>query len=95
MTPEEKKQFDEMKSQLDQVVSFINSLESVATIPSQLESALRSRFKFITSSPKTAASATKSVNEAGSNNYTVMFAPDGFLLVTDEFGNKKNIPYIN
>jgi hypothetical protein len=41
-------------------------------------------------SEKTAASATRAVNEAGSATYSVMFPPDGFIRIGD-----KNIPYID
>ena len=41
-------------------------------------------------SEKTAASATRAVNEAGSGTYNVMFPPTGFIRIGD-----KNIPYIN
>jgi hypothetical protein len=42
------------------------------------------------SSSKTAASATRSVNEAGASSYSVMFPPTGFISI-----GGFNVPYIS
>ncbi len=78
MNPEQLKQFEEMQSQLMQVVDFINSLGSVGTIPFEIESSFKARLGSLSVSSKTAASETQAVNEGGAAQYSVCKAPDGF-----------------
>lgn len=44
----------------------------------------------VSTSGKVAASATQSVDEAGSATYDVMYPPDGFITIAG-----KNVPYID
>jgi hypothetical protein len=82
MSPQERAEFDRLKRQVEQMVKaqdvpFIESLNRRLDIGANASS-------------KTAASATRSVNEAGASSYSVMFPPTGFINI-----GGFNVPYIN
>ena len=82
MSPQERAEFDRLKRQVEQMVKaqdvpFIESLNRRLDIGANASS-------------KTAASATRSVNEAGASSYSVMFPPTGFINI-----GGFNVAYIN
>ena len=91
MTPEQLKQFQEMQSTLNQVVEFINKLGNIGTVPKEIGDAIAGRIVGLSS--KTAASATRAVNEGASAQYSVMYPPTGFLTLSIN-GKNVDIPYI-
>jgi len=91
MTPEEKKELEELKA-------WKQSLESSNSIPLDIQQSFTDRFlkNLLLSSSKTVASETnsRSVNESGSSSYTITGAApmDGFKLYNDG-GTPIYIPY--
>lgn len=82
MSPQERAEFDRLKGLVEQMmkvqnVPFIENLNRRLDIGAD-------------ASTKTAASATRSVNEAGASSYSVMYAPSGFISI-----GGFNVPYIN
>lgn len=82
MTPEERLEFQEMKRTIERLQrvedpAFVAAIEVLTNVG-------------LSSSSKTGASETRSVNESGSANYDVANAPDGFLTNGEVF-----IPYYN
>lgn len=81
MTPEERQELKELRDIVDRLLAgedpnFIEAIRNFA-----FDTAL---------STKSAASATRSVDEAGALTYNVMYAPDGFIKI-----GGRNVPYIN
>lgn len=80
MTPQERQEFNIMKQKIE-------SLENSATVSYEVESALRERFNInsftpLTGSVKLATSENQAVNEGGTQSYSVLKTPDGFLQTT-------------
>ncbi len=91
MTPEQLKQMAEMQAQISEVVEFINKLGNVGEVPLDVGNALAARI--LKGSTKTAASATRAVNEGGVAQYSVMYPPTGFIEANLN-GKVVNVPYI-
>jgi hypothetical protein len=72
MTPEEKKQLEEL-------VAWKKSLESSSTIPLAVDQAFKGRFGLPKTSTKAATSENQAVNESGSSSYSVLGPPNGFV----------------
>ena len=76
MTPQEKQEFELMKRQNAEMMSFINSLKNTATIPYEVDASLRGRFGIdafatgLTTSAKSATSETIAVNSATAMGWT-------------------------
>lgn len=86
MTPEERLEFEEMKL-------FIKSLKASATIPIEVDRALRDRLSTGGKiSGKTVASETQAVSESGSSNYNVPKLHDGYKQETVA-GKIIHLPY--
>lgn len=81
-----------MNNNLEQRVTELEAIIRSLTMPAEINPLIPKAItqSLVSSSGKSAASATRSVNEAGAASYNVMFPPDGFIKV----GNY-NIPYIN
>lgn len=87
MTPEQR-QIKELQAQVRHLTNFMKSFESAAQLNPQAQETIT---KILSStSAKSAASATRSVNEAGASTYSVMYPPTGFISI-----GGFNVPYIN
>lgn len=88
MTPEEKKEFEEMKW-------FIKSLQASHSIPLAVDQSFRERLSDlglqIAVSTKSSDSEDRTVNEGGVASYNVLKSPDAFLQVVVA-GSVKYIP---
>lgn len=86
MTPDNKIQ------QLEERIAKLESALLSFNATSELSPEIQRTISLVLEKPseKTAISATRAVNEAGSGTYDVMFPPDGFIRIGD-----KNIPYID
>jgi hypothetical protein len=73
MTPEEKKQFNDL-------LAWKKSLERSSTIPLLIDQSFTERFKS-NLGISTHAGETQSVDEGGTDNYDVMLPADAFLQV--------------
>lgn len=77
MTPQEKKEFEDMKR-------FINALKNNSSIPLPVDQSFRKRFKIdslalLETSTKSASSENRAVDEAGAGVYSVLKPPQAFL----------------
>ncbi len=87
MSPEQQ-QINELKAQVKVLSDFIKRFENAGQVDPLVANTMTKLLTTTTS--KTAASATKAVNESGASSYNVMFPPDGFIKI-----GGKNVPYIN
>ena len=89
MTPEEKREFEELKQE-------VQSLRSSTTIRYDVDGAIRERFKDLFNpvgvSLKGVNTEDQAVDEGGSATYNVLKEPDGFLEITIS-GITYYIPY--
>lgn len=86
MSPEQQ-QINELKQKVSELEVFVRSLTNGAQIPPPVANAIT---KVLSSaSTKTAASATRAVDEAGAGTYNVMYPPTGFIKI-----GGYNVPYI-
>jgi hypothetical protein len=79
-------EIEELKRKVADLESIIRSISNSASIPKNIEDALRTRFRIdeftpMTTSSKSVTSENQSVNEAGVASYDVMKKPDGFLQI--------------
>lgn len=81
MSPEQLRQFEEMKRELEELRDFKKALESSHSIPLAIDQSFRARFlpSLLQTSSKSSSSENKTVDEAGLTNYPVLQPPDGFL----------------
>lgn len=94
----------QLQRQVMELQTEIDKLKSSATIPHDVEQALRERLQLrsinstisivnsFINSTKSNTSENQSVNEAGTNTYTVMKNPDDFLQITLADGSTYYIP---
>lgn len=83
-----------LENLVEQLVNHIDSLESVATFPREVQTAIEGRvggFRTSTSN-KTTASESQSVNEGGSASYSVQKVADGYRAHVIEGGVTVYIP---
>jgi len=86
MSPEQK-QIKELEARISMLETQIKQFMGVSELDPQIFRTITSLLS--TSSGKTAASATRAVNEAGSATYDVMYAPTGFINI-----GGFDVPYI-
>lgn len=86
MSPEQQ-QINELKIQVATLERQMREFLSTAELDPQIIRTISGTLS--TSSTKTPASATRAVNEAGAGSYSVMYPPDGFILI-----GGFNVPYI-
>lgn len=88
MTPEQ-------EQKLDELYEFMESMKASASIPFEVDAALRDRLSALTGltvSGKGANSEDQTVDEAGAASYAVLNDPVGFLQV-DIGGTTYYLPY--
>ena len=87
---------DDINLKISKLEAEIEALKNSATIPHDIEQALRARLRIstipiLTNSTKLATSENQAVNEAGASSYNVLKAPDAFLEIVVS-GATKYIP---
>ena len=87
----------QMEKRLEELEAQVRLLSAAATIPLDVDRAFRTRLGIgdvqkLTLNAKTAASETKTVNEAGMTSYGVAQPMDGFFRVITN-GTARYIPY--
>lgn len=87
MTPDQQR-ISELERQVTELTLFVQSLQNAGQLHPLVAQTIA--LKAAGNSSKTAASATRSVNESGAATYSVMYPPSGFILI-----GGKNVPYIN
>jgi DNA transposition AAA+ family ATPase len=85
MSPDQK--IIEMEARIEMLESWIRQFQSAPELDLQIARTITTILS--TNSTKTAASATRAVNEAGAATYNVMYAPSGFIRIGDY-----DVPYI-
>lgn len=80
------KQLEDRIKELERIVG---GLTNAAQIDPLVAKTIALKSVAVASSAKTAASATRAVNEAGAATYSVMYPPTGFISV-----GGFNVPYI-
>lgn len=79
MSPEQYEQFQKMQRDIEEMRTYIQSLQNVGLINNETEQALRERFNLTVDAPEKAASTeTQEVNESGSFTYDVAKPMNGF-----------------
>ena len=78
---------EELKNRIQILEEEIKMLKASTTIPYEVDTAFRERFKIgdlakLSASTKTVASETQAVNEAGAASYNVPKINDGFVETT-------------
>lgn len=74
---------EELKQQIDELKAQVKLLEAGSTLPKPVEDAIRDRLRIDTFTPlqtsnKSATSENQSVDEAGTDSYSVLKPPDGW-----------------
>ena len=82
MTEEEKTQLEQLGKDVEDIHSFIKSLQSFSTLPFDIGEAIRERVGHISTSDKSTTSEIQAVNEAGTSAYNVQGLPANYLRVT-------------
>jgi hypothetical protein len=89
---------EELKQQLNELLTWKKSLERSSTIPLPIDQSFRDRFlnnlpKQVVSDTKSSSSENQAVNEGGTATYNVLKPPDGFARVVLDTGEVVYIPY--
>lgn len=98
MTPEQFREFQQLKKTVKEQQEFIDNLSRFERIPLPVAQALSRKLGIrdvprISTSSKDADSEDVPVNEAGSGTYNVLGDPLGFVTLTDLQGNIYEVPY--